>query len=113
MTPASLGELLSLIASDEVGAKSGQKVVEVLFTEGGDAGSVVDKLGLRQLSSPAQLKPILQEILNENPAVVAEFKEGKGKALNVLVGKVMKQTKGAANPGLTRSLLEELIGESF
>ena len=113
LTPVSLGELLSLIASDEVGAKSGQKVVEVLFTEGGDAGSVVDKLGLRQLSSPAQLKPILQEILNENPAVVAEFKEGKGKALNVLVGKVMKQTKGAANPGLTRSLLEELIGESF
>lgn len=112
LTPSSLGELLNMIASDEVGAKAGQKVVEVLFAEGGDAGGVVDKLGLRQLSSPAQLKPILQAILDENPAVVAEFKEGKGKALNVLVGKVMKQTKGAANPGLTKSLLEELIGET-
>lgn len=112
LTPQSLGSLLNLVESGDVGAKSAQKVLGVLFVDGGEADEVVDKLGLRQLSSPEQLRPILQRLLDENPAVVQQFKEGKGKALNVLVGKVMKETKGAANPGITRSLLEDLIGET-
>ena len=110
LTPAGLGELLKLVQEDEVGAKSAQKVLEVLYTEGGEAGSVVDKLGLRQMSSTDDLRPMLERILSENPAVVQQFKDGKGKALNVLVGKVMKETKGAANPALTRKLFEEMIG---
>jgi len=112
LTPEVFGRLLTMVDAGEVGAKSAQKVLEVLFTEGGEADLVVDKLGLRQLSSSDELKPMLERILADNPAVVAEFKEGKGKALNVLVGKVMKETKGAANPALTRELFEELIGAS-
>lgn len=112
LTPASLGQLLKLVADGEVGAKSAQSVLEVLFAEGGDAAAVVDKLGLRQVSSTDELKPLLQKILEDNPGVVAEFKEGKGKALNVLVGKVMKETKGSANPALTRQMFEEMIGET-
>jgi aspartyl-tRNA(Asn)/glutamyl-tRNA(Gln) amidotransferase subunit B len=112
LTPRGLGRLLSMVEAGDVGAKSAQQVLGVLFVEGGEADSVVDALGLRQLSSSEQLRPMLEQILTDNPAVVAEFREGKGKALNVLVGKVMKETKGAANPGLTRSLFEEMIGES-
>lgn len=112
LTPESLGLLLKLVAEDEVGAKSAQKVLEVLFTDGGKADEVVDKLGLRQLSSADQLKPMLERIVADHPEVVEQFREGKGKALNVLVGKVMKETKGAANPAMTRKMLEELIGET-
>lgn len=112
LTPQGLGDLLSMIVAKEVGAKSAQSVLEVLFTDGGEAGEVVDRLGLRQLSSTDDLRPMLRTLVEENPAVVAQFKEGKGKALNVLVGKVMKETKGAANPALTRSLLEEIISET-
>ena len=110
LTTASLADLLKLIEAEEVGAKSGQRVLEVLFVEGGDAGAVVDKLGLRQLSSTDSLKPILLSVIESNQPIVQQFKEGKEKALNVLVGKVMKETRGAANPGLTKSMLEELIG---
>lgn len=112
LTPQTLSELLKLVESDEVGAKSAQKVLEVLFAEGGEAGGVVDRLGLRQLSSPAALKPILLSVIENNEPIVQQFREGKEKALNVLVGKVMKETRGAANPGMTKNLLEELIGES-
>ncbi|MCA9780620.1 MAG: Asp-tRNA(Asn)/Glu-tRNA(Gln) amidotransferase GatCAB subunit B, partial [Candidatus Eremiobacteraeota bacterium] len=112
LTTASLGELLKMIDAGDVGAKSGQKVLEVLFAEGGEAGKVVDKLGLRQLSSTDSLIPILQSVIESNQPIVAQFKEGKEKALNVLVGKVMKETRGAANPGLTKTMLEELIGAS-
>lgn len=112
LTPESLGGLLKMIESGDVGAKSAQRVLETLFVDGGEPDEVVDKLGLRQLSSADSLTPLLKRLIEENPAVVAEFLEGKGKALNVLVGKVMKETKGAANPALTRSLLEEMIGEA-
>jgi len=112
LTPKNLGRLLTLIDTDEVGAKSGQKVLSVLYKEGGEADAVVDKLGLRQLSSADKLRPMAQTVIDENPAVVQQFKDGKGKALNVLVGKIMKQTKGAANPAKTREILEELIGET-
>ncbi|MFA7479101.1 MAG: Asp-tRNA(Asn)/Glu-tRNA(Gln) amidotransferase subunit GatB [Vulcanimicrobiota bacterium] len=110
LTPISLKELLKLIDSGEVGAKSGQRVLEVLFTEGGEAGTVTDRLGLRQMSSSDSLKPILISVIESNQPIVQQFKEGKEKALNVLVGKVMKETRGAANPGLTKTMLEELIG---
>lgn len=110
LTPDGLGALLKMIDSGDVGAKSGQRVLEVLFTEGGEASSVVDRLGLRQLSSESALKPLLTGILEQNASIVTQVKEGNDKALNVLVGKVMKETKGAANPGLTRTLLEEMIG---
>ena len=112
LTSHSFSDLLKLVQTGDVGAKSAQKVLEVLYTEGGHADEVVDRLGLRQLSSPGALKPLLKTVIEKNQPIVAEFREGKEKALNVLVGKVMKETRGAANPGLTKSLLEELIGES-
>lgn len=112
LTPASLGELLTMVGDGDVGAKSAQKVLDALFTQGGKAAEVVDKLGLRQLSSADALRPLAERLIAENPSIVEQFREGKGKALNVLVGKVMKETKGAANPAMTRSLFEELIGAS-
>jgi aspartyl-tRNA(Asn)/glutamyl-tRNA(Gln) amidotransferase subunit B len=112
LSPQSLSDLLKLVQSEEVGAKSAQKVLEVLYSDGGDAGKVIDQLGLRQLSSPEALKPLILKVLEANRPIVEQFREGKDKALNVLVGKVMKETRGAANPSLTKSLTEELIGET-
>lgn len=112
LTPLSLGQLLASVEKGDVGAKAAQSVLEVLFAEGGQADQVIDRLGLRQMSKSDDLKPLLKRIVADNPAVVAEFREGKGKALNVLVGKVMKETAGAANPALTRAMLEELISET-
>ena len=112
LTPENFGNLIKLVDSGDVGAKSAQKALEALFDQGGEADAVVDRLGLRQMSNTDELRPLVERLIAENAAVVQQFKEGKGKALNVLVGKVMKETKGAANPGLTRSLFEELIGET-
>ena len=112
LEPQNFGRLLQMITDDEVGAKSAQKALAVLYSEGGEADAVVDALGLRQLSNSNDLRPLVQRLLEENLAVVEQFRAGKGKALNVLVGKVMKETKGAANPAMTRALFEELIGET-
>lgn len=107
-----LGQLLQAVDQGEVGAKAAQKVLEVLFQETAAVHEVIDRLGLRQVSGADQLRPILETVLAENPSVVEEVRQGKGKALNVLLGKVMKATQGAANAGEARRLLEELIGET-
>jgi aspartyl-tRNA(Asn)/glutamyl-tRNA(Gln) amidotransferase subunit B len=82
----------------------------VLFSESVAVDEVLDRLGLRQVSGAEALRPILQAVLDGNPTVVDEVKQGKGKALNVLLGKVMKATQGAANAAEARQMLEELIG---
>lgn len=112
LSPQALGQLLQAVDQGEVGAKAAQTVLEVLFRETADVDEVIDRLGLRQLSGADQLRPILETVLAENPSVVEEVRQGKGKALNVLLGKVMKATQGAANAGEARRLLEELIGET-
>jgi aspartyl-tRNA(Asn)/glutamyl-tRNA(Gln) amidotransferase subunit B len=110
LTADSLGQLLRAVDQGDVGAKAAQRVLEVLFVEAVDVDSVLDRLGLRQLSGADQLRPILEKVLAENPSVVEEVRQGKGKALNVLLGKVMKATQGAANAAEARAMLEELIG---
>jgi aspartyl-tRNA(Asn)/glutamyl-tRNA(Gln) amidotransferase subunit B len=110
LTPNRLGQLLQAVEQGVVGAKAAQRVLEVLFGEDVEVDAVLDRLGLRQLSGAEALRPILQSVLEENPAVVEEVRQGKGKALNVLLGKVMKATQGAANPAEARQLLEQLIG---
>lgn len=112
LTPVGLGKLLQAVEQGEIGAKAAQKVLEVLFAEKAEVDVVIDRLGLRQVSGADQLRPILESVLAENPTVVDEVRQGKGKALNVLLGKVMKATQGAANAGEARRLLEELIGET-
>ena len=82
------------------------------MVEAAEVDQVIDRLGLRQVSGADQLRPILESVLAENPTVVDEVRQGKGKALNVLLGKVMKATQGAANAGEARRMLEELILET-
>jgi aspartyl-tRNA(Asn)/glutamyl-tRNA(Gln) amidotransferase subunit B len=110
LTPEGLGQLLKAVEKGEVGAKAAQRVLEVLFSESVAVDEVLDRLGLRQVSGAEALRPILQAVLDGNPTVVDEVKQGKGKALNVLLGKVMKATQGAANAAEARQMLEELIG---
>ncbi len=111
LEPGSLGLLLRRIEEGVVGAKAGQKVLEHLFDRGGGVDETIDSLGLRQLAGDDALRPILAGVLAENPKVVQEVREGKAKALNVLLGQVMKATKGAAHPAESRRLLEEMIRE--
>ena len=110
LTPQALGGLIQAVEKGEVGAKAAQRVLEVLFVETVEVDAVLDRLGLRQVSGADALRPILQTVIDENPSVVDEVRQGKGKALNVLLGKVMKATQGAANAGEARQMLEELIG---
>ena len=64
-----------------------------------------------QLSDPAQLLPIIQNVLDNNAQSIEDFKNGKDRAVGFLVGQIMKQTKGKANPGVVNQLLQQELAK--
>lgn len=82
-----------------------------MIQNGGEAKEVVEAKGLVQLSDPAQLLPMINEVLDNNEQSVEDFKNGKDRAVGFLVGQIMKATKGKANPGVVNKLLQEELAK--
>ena len=76
-----------------------------------DVRALVEDKGWAQLSDPAQLLPIINEILDNNEQSVADFKDGRDRAKGFLVGQVMQQTRGQANPAMVNKLLDEELNK--
>ena len=112
LTPENLAEMINLIADGTISSKLGKKVFLLLADEGGSAKDVVEKHGMVQLSDPAVLLPIIEEILANNQQSIEDFKNGKDRAVGFLVGQIMKQTKGKANPGVVNKLLQEELAKA-
>ncbi len=113
VAPAQLAALIARIDDGTISGKIAKDVFARLWAgEARDAGAVdriVEAQGLRQISDSGALEAIVDEVLAANPKSVAEFKAGKDKALNALVGQVMKATQGKANPQQVNSLLRERV----
>jgi len=107
--PEQLTGLLKLIDRGTISGKIAKTVFEEMFESGKDAEQVVREKGLEQISDSGAIAAVVDEVLAQNPKVVADFRAGKDKALGFLVGQVMKATRGKANPELVNSLLREKL----
>jgi len=108
LTPSSLAEMIQLIDDSTISSKIAKKVFKELVTNGADnVTALVEEKGWVQLSDPEKLLPIVTEKLDSNPQSVEDYKGGKDKALGYLVGQIMKETRGQANPGVVNKLLKE------
>ncbi|MFB5661195.1 Asp-tRNA(Asn)/Glu-tRNA(Gln) amidotransferase subunit GatB [Alteribacillus sp. HJP-4] len=107
LSAQSLGKLISLIEKGTISSKIAKKVFADLMEKGGDPETIVKDKGLVQISDEGELKKIVDGILDNNPQSIEDFKNGKDKALGFLVGQVMKETKGKANPQLVNKLIKE------
>ncbi|MEW6446797.1 MAG: Asp-tRNA(Asn)/Glu-tRNA(Gln) amidotransferase subunit GatB [Bacillota bacterium] len=105
--PEQVAALLKLIDEGVISGKIAKTVFEEMFRTGKDPQLVVKEQGLVQITDEAELKAVVDEIIAANPKVVADYRQGKDKALGFLVGQVMKATKGKANPALVNRLLKE------
>ena len=107
-----LGGLILRIADNTISNNIAKKVFEALWNgEGATADEVIEKQGLKQITDTGAIEAIVDEVLAANAANVAEFKAGKEKAFNALVGQVMKAAKGKANPQQVNELLKKkLVG---
>lgn len=108
LTPKSLAEMINLIADGTISSKIAKKVFKELVSKGSDDVKVfVEEKGLVQLSDPSKLLPLITDTLDKNEQSIEDYKNGKDRALGFLVGQVMKQTRGQANPGIVNKLLKE------
>ncbi|PIM53989.1 Asp-tRNA(Asn)/Glu-tRNA(Gln) amidotransferase GatCAB subunit B [Roseateles chitinivorans] len=111
VTPALLAALIKRIQDGTISNNAAKQVFEALWTgEGRDVDALIEAKGLKQMSDTGELERILDEVLAANAKSVEEFRAGKEKAFNALVGQAMKATKGKANPSAVNELLKKKLG---
>ena len=103
---AQLAGLLQRIQDGTLSGKLAKQVFEGMWTGEGDADVVIETRGLKQMSDSGELEKIIAEVMAANTQSVDEFRAGKEKAFNALVGQVMRATKGKANPQQVNDLLK-------
>ncbi len=107
--PEHIIDILALIKEKKISEKVGQKIMEKIVISPFDVREYVKKNDLELLSDSGSIKEVCMETIKENPAAVAEYKEGKPKALNFLVGQVMRKTKGKASPKEVNETIRSLL----
>jgi aspartyl-tRNA(Asn)/glutamyl-tRNA(Gln) amidotransferase subunit B len=109
VSAASLAQLLKRIADNTISNNAAKQVFEVLWTGQQAVDAIIEQLGLKQVSDSGAIEAIIDEVLAANPAMVEEFKAGKEKAFNALVGQAMKASKGKANPAQVNEVLKRKL----
>jgi len=109
VSAATLAALIGRIADGTLSNSGARQVFDQLWTAGGEIDAIIDAKGLKPMSDSGELERILDEVLAANPKSVEEFRAGKDKAFNALVGQAMKATKGKANPSQVNELLKKKL----
>ena len=105
-----LGGLIARIADQTISNAIGKKVFDALWQgQGKSADEIIEAQGLKQITDTGAIEALVDEVIAANPGNVAEFKAGKEKALNALVGQIMKAAKGKANPQQVNDLLRKKL----
>jgi aspartyl-tRNA(Asn)/glutamyl-tRNA(Gln) amidotransferase subunit B len=107
--PAKLARLMALIRDGTISRKIAREVFDAMWAGEGDPDAIIDQRGLRQISDAGALEAIVAEVLAANPKQVEDYRAGKEKAFNSLVGQVMKATKGKANPAQVNEILKSRL----
>jgi aspartyl-tRNA(Asn)/glutamyl-tRNA(Gln) amidotransferase subunit B len=105
VTPEKLSGLMQLIEKDIISGKIAKSVFEEMISSGGDAASIVKEKGLTQVTDILAIESMVDAVIAGNPASVNDYRNGKDKALKFLVGQVMKESGGKANPQLVNEIL--------
>jgi len=104
---AQLALMIARIADGTISNNAARQVFEVLWSgEADDIDAIIEAKGLKQMNDSGALEAIIDEVIAANPGNVEQYRAGKDKAFNALVGQVMKASKGKANPGQVNELLK-------
>jgi glutaminyl-tRNA synthetase len=104
-----IADLVKMIDEETISSKIAKQVFEEMAKTGEDPTQIVEAKGLVQISDPAVISPIIDEIIAKNPDNVAKFKAGNTNLLGFFVGQVLKTTGGKANPQVVNALVAEKL----
>lgn len=109
VTAENFAELVSCIAEKKINSTAAQEVLLEMIETGAEPDHIIQSKGLQQVSDEGLIKELCQKAIEANEKVVAEYKAGKENALMFLVGQVMKESKGKAQPEMVKEILQELL----
>ena len=104
-----LAGLLIRIKDNTISGKIAKQVFEAMWNGEGDADSIIENKGLKQITDTGEIETIVDEIIAANPEQVEQFKAGKEKVLGFFVGQCMKASKGKANPEQLNKLIRDKL----
>jgi aspartyl-tRNA(Asn)/glutamyl-tRNA(Gln) amidotransferase subunit B len=111
LKPEYLAEIIKLIDANTINTSTGKSLLEKIEDTGQSPDEIVKDEGLAKVSDADAIREIIVRVIEDNPDQVATYKKGKTTIIGWFVGQVMKQSRGKADPQLTRSILEELLSQ--
>ncbi|MFY9461783.1 MAG: Asp-tRNA(Asn)/Glu-tRNA(Gln) amidotransferase subunit GatB [Candidatus Sungiibacteriota bacterium] len=111
VTPENLAELITYVALGKLSQPAAKEVLKIMFESGADPSVIADEKNLWQVSDTGELDNIVSKVIAENEKTVAEIKAGKTQALQFIVGQVMKESKGKANPQMIQELIKKHLSQ--
>jgi aspartyl-tRNA(Asn)/glutamyl-tRNA(Gln) amidotransferase subunit B len=109
ITPENLGELSAMVCRGEVSSNLAKQVFAEMFRTGGDPSNIIQEKGLTQISDEKEIETAVKEVLAQNQKAIDDYKNGKGNALQFLVGQVMQKTRGKASPEIVQRIVKKNI----
>jgi len=107
---AELGRLVDRVADGTLSGKMAKEVFDAMWAGEGGADAIIEKRGLKQISDSGEIEKLVDEAIAVGAKQVADYRAGKEKALQSLVGQVMKASKGKANPAQVNEILRRKLG---
>ena len=108
-SPENLAKLVKLVEAGTINSNVAKDVFTKIFDEDIDPDKYVEENGLKQVNDEGELRAKVEEVIAANPQSVEDYRNGKEKAISFLMGQVMRQMKGKANPGMVNDMLKELL----
>jgi aspartyl-tRNA(Asn)/glutamyl-tRNA(Gln) amidotransferase subunit B len=106
-----LGGMLQRISDGTISGKIAKQVFEAMWRGEGDADTVIESQGLKQITDSGAIEKIVRGVLEANPKQIEQYKGGQQKVFGFFVGQVMKATQGKANPAEVNKILKQALGE--
>ena len=112
VTPENAAELILLFAEGKISHIAAKHVLEEMFRNGEDPSDIIERRGLWQISGAEDLEGIVRHIVSENPKAVQDHRAGKGTSIQFLIGQVMKESRGKANPKVVGEILSKILSSN-
>jgi aspartyl-tRNA(Asn)/glutamyl-tRNA(Gln) amidotransferase subunit B len=111
ITPENYAQLIGIVADEKINSSAAQTVLEIMYKTGGDPTQIIQEKNLTQMNDADELTKIVDNVLMSNQSSVIDYKNGKDNALKFLMGQVMKETGGKANPQVAMEMIKNKLAQ--
>jgi aspartyl-tRNA(Asn)/glutamyl-tRNA(Gln) amidotransferase subunit B len=109
LTSENFAKLIAMVGSNKLSSRAAKDILAIIAENGGNPEVIATEKNLLQKNDEGEIKKLVEKIISDNPAVVADYKAGKQAALQFLIGQAMKATKGSANPDMVKKILVDVL----